>query len=212
MRRPLRQRSRAGEDRRVLHRHGVTGFRDGLLLRCRSGCIRSAGDANSESASASTRRTWRALLPDASSTKFRLPAGLSTGGGAASKWLGAAARAASATGHSLGEVGAEPTMPLSGAESAGALDAAPQIDARRRPPGRRQLARAAALTVSDPSCIRSSARLVAARPHGAGGPGGGSVAVAELAHCVVEQAGAATPQIQPAGFDLGQVLDVAPSR
>ena len=78
LRRPLRRRSRAGEDRRVLHRHGVTGFRDGLFLCCRSGCTRSAGGANSESASASIRRTWRALLPDASSTRFRLPAGSST--------------------------------------------------------------------------------------------------------------------------------------
>ncbi|MCY4377317.1 MAG: hypothetical protein OXC31_26460, partial [Spirochaetaceae bacterium] len=38
-------------------------------------------------------------------------------------------------------------------------------------------------------------------------PPGGSVAVTELAHRVVEQAGAATLQVQPAGFDLGQVVD-----
>ena len=46
-------------------------------------------------------------------------------------------------------------------------------------------------------------RLIGAQPHGADAPCGGRVAVAELAHRVVEQAGEASLQIQAARLDLG---------
>ena len=50
-------------------------------------------------------------------------------------------------------------------------------------------------------------RLIGAQPHGADTPSSGRVAVAELAHRVVEQAGEASLQIQAARLDLGQVVD-----
>ena len=50
-------------------------------------------------------------------------------------------------------------------------------------------------------------RLIGAQPHGAYAPSGGRVAVAELAHRVVEQAGEASLQMQAARLDLGQVVD-----
>ena len=50
-------------------------------------------------------------------------------------------------------------------------------------------------------------RLIGAQPHGADAPSGCCVAEAELAHRVVEQAGEASFQIQPARLDLGQVVD-----
>ena len=49
--------------------------------------------------------------------------------------------------------------------------------------------------------------MIGAQPHGADAPSGGSVAVAELAYRVVEQAGEASLQIEAARLDLGQVVD-----
>ena len=50
-------------------------------------------------------------------------------------------------------------------------------------------------------------RLIGAQLHGADAPSCGRVAVTELAHRVVEQAGEASLQIQAARLDLGQVVD-----
>ena len=55
-------------------------------------------------------------------------------------------------------------------------------------------------------------RLIGAQPHGADAPSGCCVAEAELAHSVVEQAGEASLQIQPARLDLDKWSMTAPCR
>ena len=141
------------------------------------------------------------LLPVASSTSFCLPAASSTSGGSGSEAPGAAAGAESAGGFPV--AGAFPAAEPAVALERGAVDRpAPPLPVERplRLGGGAQRQR----TVAQPL---ARIRLVGAQPHGANAPPGGSFAVAELAHRVVEQAGAATLQEQPACLDLGQVVD-----
>ena len=143
-----------------------------------SGRTRSAGGASSGSRSASIRRTCRALLPAASSTSFCRPTASSTSGGGSG----------SAGGN--GTAGRSPPP------------ASPPVPVERplqlRGGAQRQRAVAQPLP---------RVRLIGAQPRGADAPSGGRVAVAELAHRVVEQAGEASLQIQAARLDLGQVVD-----
>ena len=90
------------------------------------------------------------------------------------------------------------------ADPTGAIAAPQEIDQRRRCRSNAHCSSAAALSVSEPS--RNPSRAYRRTAACADAPCGGSVAVAELAHRVVEQAGEAS-LIQAARLDLGQVVD-----
>ena len=282
MRRPLRRRSGAGGDYRVLHRHGVTGFR-GLLLRRRSGpgfvLCRLASGARSARRPARVVAVER-LLHDAADELPHGHAGvhvreqppqvlqslLAVGVDDDLQLVAPVAERAHAVGRrrQFGvQVGQHPAD-LACALAGRLLDELPsscRIEHQRRRRlgvarrcGRRGVRRrivrprslggggphrtarrcgarrrdrrgagdrpAPPLPVERPLQLGSGAqrqravaqplprvRLVGAQPHGADAPPGGSVAVAELAHRVVEQAGAASLQVQAAGLDFGQVVD-----
>ena len=103
--------------------------------------------------------------------------------------------------------GAVPVAPGSSAAAAGAEPRSTVAVAARCWRSKVFCNCAAALRVSEPSCSRSRVPAVSAHRHGLDTAPGGAFAVAQFAHRVVEQAGAAEAQVQVARLDLAQVVE-----